>query len=198
MPAFFGPFGETGITPSKKCSSAPLPEVRCDVQTVVEPGTPRVGGRWSASIAPGQARALQQGQGAVAHRSPRWPRSPSPWHKRIVGSPPTGWPPTVNQDGTCKLRCAELTAPAEGPYLRSQARFFWAAKLQQLLTAGRAREETRGSRHSSPRRRMSSHQALGSDENRPRRSGIIGGFILRSSLVFFVAIAGASRTASRD
>ena len=115
LPAFFGPFGETGITPSKQCNSAPLPEVRCYVQTVVEPGTPRVGGRWSASIAPGQARALQQGRGAVAHRSPRWPRSPSPWHKRIVGSPPTGWPPTGNQDGKCKLRCAGLTAPADGP-----------------------------------------------------------------------------------
>jgi len=139
LPAFFGPFGGTGITPSKQCSSAPLPEVRCYVQTVVESGTPRVGGRWSASIAPGQARALQQGQGAVAHRSPRWPRSPSPCHTRIVGSPPTGWPPTVNQDGKCKLRCAELTAPADGPYLRSQARFFWAAKLQHcLLPAGRA------------------------------------------------------------
>ena len=115
----FGPFGETGVTPSKKCSSAPLPEVRCDVQTAVEPATPRVGGRWSASTALGQARALQQGQGAVAHRSPRWPRSPSPWHKRIVGSPPTGWPPTVNQDGKCKLLCAEVTAPADDPYLRS-------------------------------------------------------------------------------
>jgi len=56
---------KAGITPSKQCSSAPLPEVRCCVQTVVEPGTPRVGGRWSASTAPGQARALQQGQGAV-------------------------------------------------------------------------------------------------------------------------------------
>ena len=129
-PAFFGPFGETGITPSKQCSSAPLPEVRCYVQTVVEPGTPRVGGRWSASIAPGQARALQQGQGAVAHRFPRWPRSPSPWHTRSVGWPPTGWPPTVNQDGKCKLRCAELTAPADGPYLQSQARLFWATRLQ--------------------------------------------------------------------
>jgi hypothetical protein len=138
-------FGETGITPSKPCSSAPLPEVRCYVQTVVEPGTPRVGGRWSASIAPGQARALQQGQGAVAHRSPRWPRSPSPWHTRIVGSPPTGWPLTVNQDGKCKWRCAGLTAPADGSYLQSQARPRWAATLQHLLTAGRAREETCGS-----------------------------------------------------
>jgi hypothetical protein len=67
-PAFFGPLGETGIT-STKCSSAPRPEVRCYVQTRVEPGTPRAGGRWSASIAPGQARALQQAQGASAHRS---------------------------------------------------------------------------------------------------------------------------------
>ena len=136
----FGPFGETNITPSEQCSSAPLPEVRCYVQTVVEPGTPRVGCRWSASIAPGPARALPQGQGAVAYRSPRWPRSPSPCHKRIVGSPPTGWPPTVNQDGKCKLRCVELTAPADGPYLQSQARLVWAAKLQHLLTAGRARK----------------------------------------------------------
>ena len=123
-PAFFGPFGETGITPSTQCSSAPLPEVRCYVPTVVESGTPRVGGRWSASIVPGQSRALRQGQGAVAHRSPRWPRSPSPWQRRIVGSPPTGWPPTVNQDGTCKLRCAELTPSADGPYRQSQARLF--------------------------------------------------------------------------
>lgn len=36
------PVGQTGITPSKKCSSAPLPEVRCHVHTVVGPGTPRV------------------------------------------------------------------------------------------------------------------------------------------------------------
>jgi hypothetical protein len=74
----------------------------------------------SASTAPGQARPLQQGQGAVAHRSPRWPRSPSPCRKRIVGLPSTDWPPTVNQDGKCKWRCAELTAPADGPYLRSE------------------------------------------------------------------------------
>jgi hypothetical protein len=30
----------------------------------------------------------------------------------------------VNQDGKCKSRCAELTAPADGPYLQSQARLF--------------------------------------------------------------------------
>ena len=136
-PAFFGPFGETGITPSTQCSSAPLPEVRCYVPTVVESGTPRVGGRWSASIAPGQARALQQGQGAVAHRSPCWPRSPSPSHKRIVGSPPTGWPPTVIQDAKCKWRCAELTAPADGPYLRSQPRLFGRPRFNICLLAER-------------------------------------------------------------
>jgi hypothetical protein len=159
------------ITPSEPCSSAPLPEVRCYVQTVVEPGTPRVGGRWSASIAPGQARALQQGRGAVAHRSPRWPRSPSPWHKRTVGSPPTGWPPTGNQDGKCKLRCAGLTAPADGPsFVTGQT--LWAAKFFNvcLLPAGRAKNPVA-----------------------PRRARIIGGFILRSSLVFLPVSASRRR-----
>jgi hypothetical protein len=63
----------------------------------------------------------------------------------------------VNQDGTCKWRCAELTAPADDPCLRSRARLFWAGELQYLLTARRAREETRGSGHRSPRRSMSAH-----------------------------------------
>jgi hypothetical protein len=36
----------------------------------------------------------------------------------------------VNQDGKCKLRCAELTAPADGPCRRSQAqaRLFWVCR----------------------------------------------------------------------
>jgi hypothetical protein len=67
LPAFFGPLVE-GITPSKKCSSALRPEARCYVPTRVEPGTPRVGGRWSASTAPGQARALQHLGGQLKNR----------------------------------------------------------------------------------------------------------------------------------
>ena len=95
---------------SKQCSSRDC-QVRCYAQARRTRDS-RVGGRWFARQH--QVKRVRRSKvKAVAHRSPRWPLSPSRWHKRIIIA--ADWLAANGKSGReVEIATPELTAPAEG------------------------------------------------------------------------------------